>query len=163
MANLLEPDPESEDDYEYVDPFLEAILHEPAASRSIPLLYEGSRMSVKSFVAEIQFMKAKHGLSDVAVGDLLALFRDVLPRQNRCPGTVYKLAKITEVEFGSPDLEFVRICSDCSHLLGEDNKCHRQECKSFGLSQQACYGYGKIGLRWQIKRVLHGKLSLMMF
>lgn len=138
------------------------LFQEPLQQETnVPLMYDGSRCTVRNFVAKLQYFIAKHVLSDIAVGDLLELFKKVLPRPNRCPGTVYQLAKVTQEEFGTPRLDFRRICNDCFHDLGEDNKCHQQGCVSFNLSQQASYGYAKIGLRWQLKRILDGKLCFV--
>lgn len=77
----------------------------------MPMLYEGSRCTVRNFVAKLQYFIAKNGLTDVAVGDLLDLFRTTLPKQNRCPPSVHKLAKVTKEEFGSPRLDFDRLCT----------------------------------------------------
>lgn len=148
---------ESEDyDDDYIDPFISATPESITEEDAIRLLFEGSRTSVRSFVARLQYFKAQHMLSDSATGDLLELFRDALPRPNLCPGTLYQLAKITKEEFGSPRLDFERICSDCTSPLGDDNRCHQRGCNSFDLPQQASHGFGKIGLKWQIKRILDG-------
>lgn len=154
------PDIEVDENYDesddFIDPFLATTFQETADPPEVPLLFPGSRMSLRSFLAKIHYLKAKHALSDAAIGDFIEFFRQALPKPNDCPGTLYKLAKLTTEEFGSPHLEFERICSYCNGLLGEDNKCHERGCNLFDCSQQASYGFGKIGLKWQIKRILHG-------
>lgn len=149
-----------EEDYDeadgFVDPFLAAEFPEQTEEPDVPMLFEGCRMSTRCFLAKLHYLKAKHKMCDVAVGDLLTLFREALPSQNSCPGTVYMLSKATEEEFGSPALEFERICSVCFSPLGDDNKCQMQGCNYFDNPQQASHGFGKIGLKWQIQRILHG-------
>lgn len=167
MPGLPDQDPETEDDEGSDDDadfdandndhIFQDDFRRPQPQGQFPMLYDGSRCSVRGFVGKLQYFIAKHVLSDIAVSDLLDLFQVALPRPNRSPGSVYKLAKVTKELFGSPRLEFDRLCSDCCKFLDQNNKCKERGCVSFNNPQQASYGYGKIGLRWQLKRILNCK------
>ena len=121
------------------------------------MLYDGAPLNVSSFCYLVSLYCIQHSLSDSAKDNLLKLISCVLPVENKCPMTVYRLNKMTE-EFELDKCHY-KLCRMCHSELTQE-RCVNSACDLSDpvtkLTTNDMLSYYIFNIESQLQRIISG-------
>ena len=92
-------------------------------------LYDNLPLSEGESLLQVCMFATRHGLSDVAVTDLLNLLSNHCPQPNRCPVSLYRYKRITS-SFRTTAPSKTHVCGEC-HSQFDSKYCQNSDCMRY--------------------------------
>jgi hypothetical protein len=122
------------------------------------LLYTNANTSLLEFLLTMSSIRNKHNLSEVAVNEILSVFRLVLPRGNKVPKNLNLLEKKA---ISDQDGEHFKICSRCNMTKSIGSlktlKCSSDTCES---CEKKMTSFVIFDLKSQLTKILTRKQNI---
>ena len=120
-------------------------------------MFDGSEKTVEDASLSIFAFMHRFSLSKVAQTQLLALFKVLLPVNNKLPKTIKELNRTVGLD--NLDIQTESFCSTCSGSLNSELRCTNESCSHNDKAEQHCDSFSSIDFSPQLKTLVQHRFG----